>query len=110
MTWDNPAVIGLLIAVPSFVLGLLGYLRSRKVDEVAEQSGAASQDINKVGQVIDGLNSLVTSLQDDNKTLRQEIEGLRSRLAELRASYEKMEGEIDALKNAWRSASASDTS
>lgn len=78
--WNHPAVIGIIIAIPSFLLGYLGYRRSVQVDKITEQSGAASSQQGAIAQVISGLNSLIEVLQEDNKILREGISDLQSKL------------------------------
>jgi regulator of replication initiation timing len=80
LDWNNPAVIGLVVAIPSFILGYLGYRRSVKVDKTTDQSRVASSQVGAVGQVIDGLNQLIDNLQEDNKLLRLSVRELRDKL------------------------------
>lgn len=96
--WEHPAVIGIIVAIPSFVLGVLSWRRSLEVDDVAEKAGAASQEIGAVQQVIDGLNRLVASLQEDNKVLRQEIAELRAEVKRLSDGWKALEAEVRHLE------------
>lgn len=69
----HPAVIGLLVGLPSSLLGYLIYRRSRELDEAAEQAGIATAQRESIGQVVDGLNRIITALQEDNAFLRTEV-------------------------------------
>lgn len=85
-------IIGaLVIGIPSLVLGLLAYLRSLKVDEVAEEAGT-------VGQAIEGLNTLVARLQEDNTALRADAADLRLRIKHLTDGFSGLENEVRMLK------------
>jgi hypothetical protein len=95
--WEQPAVIGVVVAIPSLILGYFAHRRAVKIDRATEQSGIASNDIEAVGQVIDGLNKLVVNLQEDNKYLRQEIIDHRIKLAELSTSYATLKREVDQI-------------
>lgn len=77
---ENPAVVGLIVAIPSGILGYLGYRRSRHVDAVAEQAGVQSSQSTSIGQVVDGLNALVGNLQEDNRALRDHVKELNTKL------------------------------
>lgn len=67
---SNPAIIALIAAAPSILLAVLGYRQAMKLDKRAELTGAATFQLGAIGQVIDGLNAHVVSLQKDNETLR----------------------------------------
>lgn len=95
---DNPAIIGLIVAIPSFTLGYLGYRRSVKVDKAAEKSGEASASTAAVGQVIQGLNSLIDSLQEDNALLRESVAGLSIRLKQVTDEHEQLKRQVMSLK------------
>lgn len=75
-TFENPVVVGILVGVPSAVLGFLGYQRSKTADKNAHEQGA-------VGQIIAGLNSLVTQLSADNAELRTRIEAMEQKVTAL---------------------------
>jgi hypothetical protein len=100
---ENPAIVGLIVGLPAFILGCLAYLRSRNVDAVAEQAGAASHDIEQVGQVIDGLNKLIANLQEDNKNLRLDILDLRLKMKDMGAIIDVLEHESRSARKASRS-------
>jgi len=86
-----PALIGLIIAIPSAALGYLGYRRSMRVDKVAEQAGIATTHATSIGQVVDGLNKLTANLQSDNEILRQQV-------VEIRLAVERCQARIDAVE------------
>lgn len=88
MTWlDNNIVVGLALAIPSFIIGILGYRQSQKASNKAEKA-------ETIEQVITGLNSLTSNLQADNTALRQQI----AVLAALPAEVENLKKEIANLK------------
>lgn len=93
--FENPAVIGLLVAIPSSALGYLGYRRSRQNDLVAEQAGIATTQNTSIGQVIAGLDGLVANLQEDNKALR---EAWRENVKELNSKIDVLVAEVQDLK------------
>jgi hypothetical protein len=104
--WQHPAVIGVLVGLPSLALGLLVYQRSRDVDEVAEQAGIATAQRESIGQVVDGLNRIIGNLQIDNEFLRKEVAAGRADIAaiqkltsELRTRVYELEGEIRRRNN-----------
>lgn len=78
--YENPAIVGLIIAVPSAVLGYLGFRRSQAVDESTKQAGIATGQSIWMGQV-----------QDDNKTLRDEVRELRQTVASIQARLDAVE-------------------
>lgn len=88
--WENPAVVGLILAIPSAVLGYLGYRRSRAIDEATEEAVTATGHVVSIQQVIDGLNGVIAALQADNKVLREDV-ALR-RLKALASELEKVNG------------------
>lgn len=75
--WSHPAIIGLTIGIPSFILGWLGYRRAIKVDKSVENAALIAAQTGSAGQVIAGLNTLIENLQEDNKGLRNDIKELR---------------------------------
>lgn len=102
--WQQAAV-GLAVGLPSLTLGYLGYKRSRRNDKVAEQAGIATTHVASIGQVVDGLNRIITNLQGDNAVLRSELErvrvavdGCEARLDVLEEKLQAKEREIAALQ------------
>lgn len=94
--WENPAIVGLIIAIPATALGYLGYRRSLGLDKVAEQAGIATTHANSIGQVVDGLNRVIIVLQEDNKILRGDIADLRQGVELVQARLDLVEaGNID---------------
>lgn len=96
--WENPAVVGLILAMPATALGYLGYRRSRGVDEVAKQAGLASSQSTSVGQAIDGLNRVIDALQHDNKVLRDELILLKQGVELVQARLDVVEKENARLE------------
>lgn len=95
--FENPAVVGLLVAIPSAVLGFLGYRRSRHNDEVAERAGVATTRSTSIGQVVDGLDRLVANLQEDNKTLREHVKELNVKLDRIISECQDLKQQLAAL-------------
>lgn len=102
--YENPAVVGLIIAIPATVLGYLGYRRSQGVDEATKQAGIAAGQATSIGQVVEGLNSVIANVQGDNEVLRREVIDIRGRLdaieagnVDLRAKNIELTHEISVL-------------
>lgn len=96
--WENPAVVGLIIGIPTFILGWLGYRRAIKVDKSAENAAVIAAQTGSVGQVIAGLNQLIENLQDDNKVWRESFKEISVKLAEVIGERDDLQKECDALK------------
>lgn len=94
---EQPILLALVAAVPSFILGILAYSRSVKVDRVTEQSGAALAQTGAVNQVIDGLNELIDNLQQDNEILRKGLSDLSVKLERVVAERDELSKQIRAL-------------
>lgn len=75
--WENPAVVGLILAIPGAILGYLGYRRSLEVDDATEQAGLVSGQTTTIALAVDSLNKVIAVLQEDNKILRGDIIALR---------------------------------
>lgn len=96
--WENPAVVGLVLAIPATVLGYLGYRRSLKVDEAAKQAGIATSQSVSVGQAVDGLNRVIAALQEDNEILRKDVKDLRAGVELIQARLDVVEsGNLDLV-------------
>lgn len=98
INFNNPAVIGLIVAIPSFILGYLAYRRSIKVDRFTEQTGFAASQTGALAQVINGLNQLIDNLQEDNQVLRDNLRDIRKRLDEITLERLAFIKEIDNLR------------
>lgn len=85
--WENPAVVGLVIAIPATILGYLGYRRSRDMDAAAKQAG-----------VVGGWNDFIKTVQDDNRSLREEVKGIRARLDAIETGSDALRVENRALR------------
>lgn len=96
---NNPAVIGLIVAIPSFLVGYLGYRRSLKLDSVAQQAGSTTFHLGAVDQIIDGLNDVIKQLREDKKELRDALKDLRGKLREAENEVEGLNKWIETLKN-----------
>lgn len=96
--WSNPIIVGVVVAIPSFILGYLGYIRSVKSDKVAEDSTIASTNTAAINQVIDGLNKLVDGLQEDNKDLRESVVSLSIKLKETIKENSELVKQVENIK------------
>lgn len=92
------AIYGLLIGLPSFLLGYLAYRRARKVDAVAAQSGVITESRAGTAQIIEGLNLLIDQLQDDNKTFRDDIKYLTLRLDAISKERDELRQQLTRLQ------------
>lgn len=96
MDW-SPAIIGLVIGVPSFIIGILGYRRANKIDKATETAAMIAAQTGSVSQVITGLNTLIENLQEDNKAWRDNFRELSLRLAEVIKERDQLQKAYDAL-------------
>lgn len=97
MDW-SPAIIGLVIGVPSFIIGILGYRRATKIDKATENAAVIAAQTGSVGQVIAGLNDIIDNLQDDNKIWRESFKEISVKLGEVIGERDLLQKELDALK------------
>lgn len=88
----------ILIGLPATFLGLMAYIRSLRVDAVAEQSGVATETRAGTAQIIQGLNDLIDNLQTDNKVFRDDIKYLTLRLDAFAAEREELRKEVARLR------------
>lgn len=65
--FENPAVVGILIGIPTTVVGVLVYRRGKKADDVATEKGT-------IGAVYAGFDKIIENLQEDNADLRSRLE------------------------------------
>lgn len=83
-----PIVGPILALVSAVAVAVIVSRRGRESDRIAEQAGIATDKTNSIGQVIAGQNTLIESLQADNKDqrdqlalVRAEVDAIRLRLA-----------------------------
>ena len=88
---DITSVVAFFGILSTFILGFIGYRRSKKADTVAEKAGA-------VEQIINGLNTLVDNLQEDNKILRENVKELRDALQNITEERDEIRRELRSLK------------
>lgn len=87
MFWENPAVVGLILALPATALGYLAYRRSLPVDKAVQQVGEMAGHIG-----------LITALQADNQVLRDGVTALRKGVEVCQARIDVLEvGGTDLL-------------
>lgn len=87
---DASTAIAFFGILSTGLLGWFGYRRSKKADSVAERAGA-------VEQIINGLNTLVDNLQEDNKILRDNVKELRDALQAVTQERDEIRAELKAL-------------
>lgn len=95
--WSHPAVIGLVIGIPSFILGVLGYKRAVRVDKSIENAAVIAAQTGSVSQVIAGLNNLIENLQEDNKVWRENFKELTVKLAEVIHERDQIQKDYNAI-------------
>lgn len=93
------ALVGLIVAIPSVVLGYLGYRRARNIDRIAEQAGITTASATSIQQVMNGLNSIIENLRTDNRDLRRTVDELEIKTNRLSEDTEKLRLEIRNLKS-----------
>lgn len=76
--------------ISTIILSYKGFNRSKKADETTAKAGA-------VEQIINGLNILVESLQEDNKTLREQVKELRSGLENATKERDSLKRQVEKL-------------
>lgn len=96
MDW-SPAIIGLIIGVPSFIIGILGYRRANKIDKATENAAMIAAQTGSVSQVIAGLNALIENLQEDNKAWRDNFRELTATLAEVVKERDQLQKDYNAI-------------
>lgn len=101
----NAILIALAAGIPSFLLGFLAYRRSVKVDAVAAQVSVSTDSRAGTQQIIEGLNSLVENLQEDNKALRDEARYLLQRISNLTEETNKLKAELDIFRKKYEETS-----
>lgn len=93
MNWGE-VLIASIVGLPSITIAVLAYRRSRKVDAVSEKLGITANGRAGTAQIIEGLNSLIDQLQEENGRLRIEatnratrLESMTLEIARLRKRY-----------------------
>lgn len=96
---DSTAVtVALVGATVSLAIGILGHRRSKKVDATSAQSGVATDHRAGTAQVLEGLNTLIDQLQEDNTGFRAEIKALVVRLDAVSAERDALKLEVARLR------------
>lgn len=78
--YENPAIVGLILAIPSAVLGYLGWQLTKGRDAAVKDAAVAS------GQAM-----WMELVQQDNKDLREEVRELRRSVIEIQARIDAVE-------------------
>lgn len=103
MTDMNQTMYALIVGIPSFAISLLLYLRSRKVDKVAEQAGVTASSQAGTAQIIEGLNLMLTRQAGETQQWRDDFRDLRAytnqRIDLMTQRLEARELENDHLKS-----------
>lgn len=97
MDW-SPTITGLVIGIPAFIIGILGYRRATRIDKHTENAAVIAAQTGSVGQVITGLNQLIENLQDDNRVWRESFKEISVKLGEVIGERDLLQKELDALK------------
>lgn len=80
-----------LALLSSVFVGVLVYRRGMKSDEIVRQAGIATDKTASIGQVVDGLNSVIAALQADNQIVRDELKRVKESVAAIQARIEAVE-------------------
>jgi predicted nuclease with TOPRIM domain len=96
--WQHPAVIGLLLGIPSAALAILGYRRAVRQDKVVEQAGIATAQTSSISQAMEGLRTLGEALQRDNDILRTNQDRLRLQVTTISDKFDVLETVNSALE------------
>jgi hypothetical protein len=94
----NPIVVGTAIGIPSTILGFLGYGRAKRVDHVAEQAGITTGRSAELNLALAGMDTLIKSLQADNRGLRDEVGRLTQRLNAVVAECDELAKQLRVLR------------
>lgn len=97
MSWESAATGGVSAAV-ALTLGVLTYRRSRRVDAISAQTGAADATRAGTAQIIEALNGLVDNLQEDNRGFRDDIRHCGTRLEALTNERDELRRELARLR------------
>lgn len=94
---DHPLILVLAGAIVPTVLGILAYRRGAKADKAAERSAIEAHRAASVAQVIQGLEGLIDSLQEDNKVLRLDVRRCAVKLEQVIIERDQLKEEIKKL-------------
>lgn len=85
--WTNPIIVGLVVGIPTSLLGFSAYRRAERLDRAASQAAVIAAGGEAVQRVINGLDQIVENLQVDNKEGRELVRELRIQLQECHDAY-----------------------
>jgi predicted ATP-grasp superfamily ATP-dependent carboligase len=88
--WTNPIIVGLIVGIPTSLLGYKAYRRAEALDKAAAQAATIAASGDAVQRVIDGLDHMVNNLQVDNREVRARASDLGERLKECRVAYDEL--------------------
>lgn len=104
---DSPAVISLIVGLPTSAGVYFAYRIARQKDKADEQSSNDAHDVLVTAQVIDGMNKIAMNLQEDNRNLRLLVTNLQENLARIETQYRELtescgriERELDSMRRA----------
>lgn len=81
---ENAGVLALLGALPTLAVAWFAYRRAVRSDTVVAQAGISTFQSGTIQQVIDGLNSVIENLRQDNNELRQRVDECADELTEIK--------------------------
>lgn len=98
---DHPLILTLAGSVGGFILGYFGLRRGLAADKVAAKSEEDKGRVAAVSQIIQGLDGLINSLQEDNKVLREDLKACAVKLETVMAERDELRQEVRRL-NEWK--------
>jgi hypothetical protein len=95
--YETPALVGIIIALPSLLLGYLGYRSSLKKDEAAKEVGVASAASDTIEQVIGGQKGLIDALQTEVHRLNAKVAAQDIKLTEINEKCSDLKEQVAVL-------------
>lgn len=100
--FDNPVTATIAVGTLGFIVSLLTWYQGRKVSDVTERSGVASNQLAAVEQLIGGLKQFTIILQADNKELRENIDALGIKLKAIVDERDALLKEMNRLNKLYK--------
>lgn len=72
----STAIVGLILGIPAFALGVAGLIRSFRVDKSTAKQAVAAARGDEIQQIIDGMKDHVVALQEDNRIWRESLQSV----------------------------------
>jgi hypothetical protein len=95
--YETPALVGIIIALPSLSLGYLGYRASLKKDEAAQGVAVASAQNETIEQVISAQKGLIEALQIEIGRLNAKLAAQDIKLAEINQKCSDLKEQVSLL-------------